>query len=133
MRRRIDIAVGLHSDDFDDRDVIELCPNSLGVASLGIEDPRLELTERPVPANSLSAALHFPTGDLNGEIADEEIAVVRPARVGMHRRLTVFVNPIADQPLKALQVCMGISQIPLALATNASQQPTPIRLPHDEG
>src|SRR5208337_2396473 len=103
IRGRRGLAVLLHALGLDHPLVAVTGPVGFDKTALGIEDPRLELALDRVPADPLRAAHHGLALHLDGELAEQEIAIVGPLAGGEDNRLLALVDPFPDQPLQLLE------------------------------
>src|SRR5262249_24548759 len=73
-------------------------PVPLGEATVGVERPGTDLFAHRVPADALGLAGRRQPGDPQAELAEQILAVVRPAAGGVHDARVVLVDPLAGQP-----------------------------------
>src|SRR4051812_747291 len=73
---------------------------TLGEAALVIEDPHPELLPLSVPADALGAAQCDPPLDLDVELPEQEVALIRPLAVGIDDPVVALVDPLAEHPFQ---------------------------------
>src|SRR5271157_5819829 len=127
IRGRRGFAVLLHALGLDHPLVAVTGPVGLDKTALGIEDPRLELAIDRVPADPLRAAHHGLALGLDGELAEQEIAVVGPLAGGEDNRLLALVDPFPNQPLQLLEAVVD-GQVAGRFVANGGLKPVAVFL-----
>src|SRR4051794_37085653 len=91
IRRRRVLTVLPHALGLDHPLVPVAGPVALAEPAFGIEDPRLELVARRVPADPLRAREHGLALRLHGELADQVVAAVGPFAGGEDDRILALI------------------------------------------
>ena len=81
---------------------------SLGEAAPVVEDPHPELLPLRIPADALGAAKRDAPLDLDVELAEQEVAVIRPSAARLDDPVVALVDPLAEHPLELLQSLVRI-------------------------
>ena len=124
VRGRGDAPVRQHARGLDDPLIAVPGPKRVAVTPVGIEDPRLDLLGQGVPADPLRHVHDGLALDVNHEVAEQEVLVVRPATGRVNDRIRAFVEPFAEHPFQLLEPLV-VGKAGRVLFADAGMQPSP--------